>query len=250
MSNDRNRNAASHRNHSSYAATSPVAAAGTPPLSRLLAAYVGVLRNAGPEFLAASWCIQATRITHLVFGSFGVSVDPVITRVVCSNNMRRAQLGQWWIPIVDGQRPAEAHCGHMAPEDCPRTSGLWYGHLVPLVAGRYLVDAAIRQNQRPSAGIFTPDVLVHETDAFLDAGQEARIEHADAGLTTEIVYHRRESDTSFQKLEGWRSRDNHMIARDLAAEIRWRLEEDLALSHGIVRAGIGSRRVDPLRRAS
>lgn len=190
----------------------------------MIGCFVGVLCDGfGAEVLAGPWCVQATRVTQLVFRAFEVPVTSAVTRLTVRNAASLAVDGLPAGPVPEGQRPTIGRCGHCEPDELTDDSEWWHGHLVPIVAGRYVVDAAISQMRRPAAGIHTPNVLVCDATPLMRVGLEQCVWHTAGGTVTEITYGRRAPDMSFTRLEGWRADENRLIANTLVDEMRRRL---------------------------
>ena len=175
-----------------------------PPLARLIDTYARVLAACG-DGLAAGWCVRATRVAQLAFAEFGITVSPLITRLRLHNAFALQLEGRWAGPVPASQNPATGLCGHKEPDDATLGADGWYGHLVPIVAGRYVVDATVSQIRVPHAGLHTPRVLVANVAATLARGSAHHMLHRAAGTVTELTYEPRTPDPGIEQLPGWES---------------------------------------------
>ena len=198
-----------------------------PPLVELVACYVGAISTFGPDALAYAWCIQATRVAELVFSRLDVPVTLQVVDVTLRNAASLALDGHLDHVAPAGQHPAIMLCGHRWRDDPALTSGSWYAHLVPLIGGRHLVDAAIRQCQREHAGLLTPLVLHADAEATLTRGRALRLRYEDAGTVTEILYEPREPDPGICRLPAWKAdpgSDSQQYASWILAEMMTALQ--------------------------
>jgi hypothetical protein len=228
-----------HARTSHQASSGRSPSAGLPPLVELVACYVSAISCFGPDALAYAWCVQATRVAQLVFARLGVSVTLQVVDATLRNAASLALDDPLGYVVPAGQRPSIMRCGHGRREDATPESGNWYAHLVPLVGGRHLVDAAIRQCQRSHAGLLTPLVLHWDVKESLSRGRALRLMYDDAGSVTEILYEPREPDPDICRLPAWKAEpgsDSQQHAR--------RILNDMRTSLGLKRASArtGTRR--------
>lgn len=209
----------------------PLRLATTLPLKKVVDTYASALRALVPEQLGKGWCVSATRVAQLVFREFGISVAPL---VVCTTLINTAALEL--LGIVNrrthrpwDQPPMVLALGQDPPDDRALRGGSWYGHLVPVVDGRYIVDAALRQSHQPWLGIHTPDVLIEDVGESLLRGLDVRLVHRVDRSVTRIVYSPRPADPNLERLPFWEAEPNGWNCTR-ARELLTKMRSDLGLS--------------------
>lgn len=149
-------------------------------LPRLRAALPAQLRR----YFQPACCVAATRIVIDVLGYFGIPANPLPVRARVLNSAYIALMAR-----AGGRGPkdnAEAErwkeqgawevaIGYGYDERTPAADRAkrWDGHLVVHVPhiGR-VIDANIRQAERPQRGIFLPDFIVERVDRKFVRGRE------------------------------------------------------------------------------
>jgi hypothetical protein len=199
------------------------------PIGELLRCYWRVLPLVvEPELLRSPWCLQSAKVTELVFAQFGHTVEPMVVR---STLLNAAALRSWGVPHVSmpaGQLPQIGHAGADEADDEALHGGAWYGHLVAIVARRYLVDAAQRQGHSVGRGVYTPEVLVTDVARSLMVGRPAGILFRHGVHVTGIRFTPRDPDPNLDRVPG-----RHVTAFgrsvDIAAAVADRMRQELGV---------------------
>lgn len=212
-----------------HGVTVPPLRSGTPSLDELLTAYWHVLPTAvTPAHLSSPWCLQASRVAELVFGHFGVPVEPLVVANTLLNAVALRLAGVSDVPVPLGQQREIGLTGADPRDDLALHGGPWYGHLVAIVARRYLVDAALRQGQCPERGVYTPRVLIFDVASTLLAGRQAALLYRSAGHHTGICYTPREPDPHLERVTG-RELTLHGSSEDVARAVTTQMKDWLNL---------------------
>jgi hypothetical protein len=184
-------------------------------VARLLTAYTFQAYPILREYMRADGCIAATRVTLDVFRHFGVRGYPQVVQLDVFNPAFRLltnKLGRMpteeearahddiWLVTVGFPRDNELDSlvGFLA--------GRWHGHLVALLRlGRrhVLVDASLKQAERPEKGIALPDILTLTVPASFPQGEPYAIHDVERGCI--LGYRPRQEYDPYDSAPDWRS---------------------------------------------
>lgn len=130
---------------------------------RVISAFTAVSRPMIRQFYGGGLCIASTPIAIEPLANYGISAKAQAVATKCGD--RRVRV--CWLSSKHREMPP---CGKFArrPKSAGRmdvigdipTPTLWSGHLVAVVQGEILIDAAIDQVNQPASGLIYPAVLV------------------------------------------------------------------------------------------
>ncbi len=134
-------------------------------LEELLENFAEIARDEILADFTPDCCIASTRITIEVMRNLGIKARPMPVKAVAINPALTRKIDEHGWPEVwpeDWEADDSLWCvalgyGYDGPIDPEKD---YDGHLVALVAGKYLVDASIDQAERIHHDIELPDVLI------------------------------------------------------------------------------------------
>jgi hypothetical protein len=187
------------------------------------------------ERYSANCCIAATQVSREVFSYFGFETGHLCTSVVIVNEkMMVRSRGR-------DDLPDEAESSQWADEGCysviigkvgqghERENDKIQTHLVATVSNGHneplVIDASIKQAQRPQHDILLPNALVFPARELIEEGQqlmriEARHPTCQGNPTTSVYYLRREDQDDYKTSPDWLTRRWEKVAAKLIRELR------------------------------
>jgi hypothetical protein len=168
-------------------------------IERLLWAFQDVAYES-LRVLPINGCIGATRITIDVLSHFGLTARPcAVTLRACNHDPRHPESVSTPVVYAIG-------AGKDLPGD-PRP-GKWDGHLVAIVENQWLVDASIKQVERPEYGLRIEEpILLAPTPAwFFDERRGPLV--GETGTGCWLVYQWDPANRDFIRGGDWKG--NHL----------------------------------------
>lgn len=183
--------------------------------TRLLAVYTHRAYPILREYMRADGCIAATRVTLDVFRHFGVEGRPQVVQLDVFNppfHRLCERLGRMpteaealaqddtWVVSVGFPRDGglDSLLGHLA--------GRWHGHLVAVFPVRrhfVMVDASLKQAERPAKDIALPDILTLNVPAsFVTQGDPHAIHDVERGCV--LSYRPRQEYDPYEDAPDWK----------------------------------------------
>lgn len=175
-------------------------------------------RNANtilPEVFSPDCCLNGTRVVIEGLSKFGIRVEPVSVYVVAVNKAYKdftKELGD--LPTVEQLQadPREPWAIGVDTQNVARTDG-WPGHLVAIVEGRFIVDAAAGQYSRPQRKIHIPNVVMAPAPARFTRRGVISLPLPEDG---QLEYKARKGDLSYENVAGFQ---RHAANLSVAARI-------------------------------
>jgi hypothetical protein len=158
---------------------------------------VGPIRKAMRAAVQADSCIASTRIAMAIGEQMGIPIEPLSVRCdVFNPPMTRFYKEHDWDPpnpdedsaLAERLQEEGCHALVVGADDLTEDEaesmdpGKWNGHLVALIAERYLLDMSFDQFRRPAKGIHIKDPLIVEWHP-----DGAAIEHKGLGIAVRYL---------------------------------------------------------------
>lgn len=177
-------------------------------IEEILERYAEIARGEILKEFGIESCIGSTRITVEVMKKLKVPVKPLVTKLYATNIVMAKLIEEHGYPDPETlDRWVEEHGAHSIGlgygPPTPDDPG-WDGHLVAFVGGRYVVDAAVDQVERPEKNIHVPDVLVAHPESGFIVGKKPMIVWLPAAmLRYEVMV---PPDLGYKDSPNWRKR--------------------------------------------